>query len=248
MPSEYRFEIDIFTPLTLPMFRLAEYLEDLVELFGNRDHVHFLRVEEGSAAPVVIVDDPAIVKVDRRILQVRTGHGPAKALNAYRKLDDKLTDDNTSARLVNAGVKIIEFPGKNRRVARSIRSVREPGTLDGEVIMIGGRDETISIHVRSGDQIYLCTASREQGRKLAKHLFEGKVRIYGEGIWIRTPDGTWKLDGFSVDSFIPLRSVALSKAVAELRSLVPPGLGEVDDPIRFLSELNEVGNGPDEGN
>ncbi|MFZ0864037.1 MAG: hypothetical protein ABR881_23780 [Candidatus Sulfotelmatobacter sp.] len=32
---EYRFEIDAFTPATIPMARLAEYVSDLAKIFGN---------------------------------------------------------------------------------------------------------------------------------------------------------------------------------------------------------------------
>ena len=53
---EYRFEIDAFTPATVPMARLAEYVSDLATMFGNNSYVHLARIEEGSTAPVVLVD------------------------------------------------------------------------------------------------------------------------------------------------------------------------------------------------
>jgi len=245
MPNEYRFKIDDFTPLTLPMGRLTEYLQELVKLFGNRDYVHLIRVEEGSAAPLMIVDDQAVPKVERRMLSVKTGSGPSEASRAFQSIDDKLAEDNTGARITSgsSGLTLVEFPGKNRLLTKPIRSVRETGTLDGEVIMIGGRDETISVHLRTGDQIYICTASRVQGRAIAKYLFDDHIRVYGVGAWTRSAEGFWKLESFTVDSFVPLRTEGLGLIVKELRSITSPDLTAVEDPIRFLSELNEVESG-----
>ena len=45
---EYRFRIDVFKPDTMPMGRLAEYMADLSQLLGEKEQVHFVRLEEGS--------------------------------------------------------------------------------------------------------------------------------------------------------------------------------------------------------
>jgi hypothetical protein len=44
-PVEYVFRIDAFTPDTLPMARLAEYLSALAKLLGHQEHTHFVRVD-----------------------------------------------------------------------------------------------------------------------------------------------------------------------------------------------------------
>ena len=46
---EYRFRIDGCTPDTLSMERLAEYMADLSQVFGEPESVHFVRLEGGSA-------------------------------------------------------------------------------------------------------------------------------------------------------------------------------------------------------
>src|SRR3989304_9190927 len=108
--GEYIFEIDVFTPLTLPMKRLHEYIGDLINLFGNEDQVRFLRVEEGSASPVFYVEPPAVVRVDRRLLAVKTGSASRRAMVSFSALNDKLLEDNGTATLRSRQNKLLHFP------------------------------------------------------------------------------------------------------------------------------------------
>jgi hypothetical protein len=64
---QYRFTIaDSFTPDTLPMERLGEYVAALAKLLGERTNVHFLGVEAGSAVLVATIDPPAQPTVRER--------------------------------------------------------------------------------------------------------------------------------------------------------------------------------------
>ena len=47
--KERRFKNDVFTPETLPMERLAEYMLQFAKLLGEPERVHFVDVEAGSA-------------------------------------------------------------------------------------------------------------------------------------------------------------------------------------------------------
>jgi hypothetical protein len=50
---EYRFTIaESFTPQTLPMERLAEYIAGLAKLLGEQPNVHFRSIEAGSTVLV----------------------------------------------------------------------------------------------------------------------------------------------------------------------------------------------------
>ena len=50
MPGEqvYELYIDAFTPETIPMARLADYMASFAELLGQREHVHFGELKPGS--------------------------------------------------------------------------------------------------------------------------------------------------------------------------------------------------------
>ena len=55
-PREYRFETDAFTPETIPLYRLSQYLGDLARMMGQETNVHLVKVEKGSTVPVIAVD------------------------------------------------------------------------------------------------------------------------------------------------------------------------------------------------
>jgi hypothetical protein len=241
--GEYIFEIDAFTPLTLPMKRLRDYMGDLVDLFGNEENVHFLRVEEGSAAPAMYVDPAAVVRVERRLLAVKTGSASVRATRAYRDLNTKLGEDNAIAKLYSRQGELLYFPGRELEASPQIGPIREAGSIEGEVIGVAGRDETIQIYLREGEKIHTCTGSKEKARALAVHLFEGKVRVYGEGKWKRNKTGEWELDGFIVESFTPLLREPHTEVVKQLRSIESEELKKVT-PLTVLDQIrSEAGEG-----
>ena len=67
---EYRFTIDAFTPDTLPMSRLAEYMANLARLLGEVECVHFVRLEGGSTAVVHSVEPEAVPEVRKRVQSI----------------------------------------------------------------------------------------------------------------------------------------------------------------------------------
>jgi len=96
MPGEeiYELHIDVFTPETIPMARLADYMTSFAELLGHREHVHFGKVKQGSLVLAAHVDGIAQRKVERRVDEVRYGVGPELARKALQEVDDKLAEDN----------------------------------------------------------------------------------------------------------------------------------------------------------
>jgi hypothetical protein len=237
--GEYKFAIDVFTPLTISMKRLNEYVADLVNLFGNEESVHFLRVEESSAAPIVFVDTPAIIRVEKRILAVRTLSASVRATRAFRELNNKLGEDNAVARLTSREGELLYFPGRELTTSPEIGPIREPGSLEGEIIGVAGRDETVQIYLREGERIHTCTGNKETARALARHLFEGRVRVFGEGKWKRTKHGEWELSSFIVDSFTALKITPLGEVVIRLRAIESDELKAVKTPLSFLDEIRQ---------
>lgn len=109
----YRFAIDAFTPETLPMARLAEYLADLAKLLGQPEHVHFDAVQSGSAVLAPWVDRPAVPKVKAQLHAVTIGEGPPEAMKAYQSIDRRLAADNAIGVLSDdEGAHIIRFRGR----------------------------------------------------------------------------------------------------------------------------------------
>lgn len=229
MADEYSFHIDAFTPETLPMGRLAEYMSALAALLANEHSTHFVRLDEGSAVLVHKVDAPDAPKVQMRLAAVAAGQAPADAERAMERLDDLLASDNAVGRMVGpTGDTIVEFAGRNRPRALPFPSLRQEGSIDGNIVSIGGRDATSHIILEDGRISYSnIELPRDLARRLAGFLYGPKVRLFGSGRWERHADGTWKLLRFSVDRFEILDEASLSEVLTEIRSL-NSRLGSVD--------------------
>ncbi|MGB3390245.1 MAG: hypothetical protein WBA88_19930, partial [Pseudaminobacter sp.] len=81
MSTNYKFRIaDSYTPDTLPMERLAEYMIALAKLLGEPHDVHFDAVRKGSAVLVAKIDAPAQPKVRERVRRLEAGCPPSAAM------------------------------------------------------------------------------------------------------------------------------------------------------------------------
>ena len=235
----YELYIDAFTPASIPMSRLAEYMADFAVLLGHEEHVHFDKLKPGSLALAARADHIAQNKVQRRLDEARYGTGPKAAMDAVRSIDDKLAADNAIGSILHGKAKIIEFPGRTRPVKSSVGPIIQPGTLDGEVIQVGGRDETINIHIKTGEDIRRCITTKAIARRLAQHIFGTPVRVRGKGTWSRADSGEWELHRFDIEDFEPLEETPLSKVFEGLRARLTPPEGGRLNPIDLVRQLRE---------
>lgn len=144
---EYRFRIDAFTPATMPMARLAEYMADLASLLGHAERVHFVRVEEGSVVLVQQIDPEGAPVVEARVKGIGCGEGHSDARRAFQALDQRLAQDNATGVLLEpTGAEVIRFLGRDRAKPVVYGSFRQQGSIDGILVRIGGKDE--SVHLR----------------------------------------------------------------------------------------------------
>lgn len=217
---EYRFRIDAFSIDTIPMARLAEYMAGLARLLGEQEHVHFKDLEPGSAILVSRIEEPAVPKVGERLQRVREGRAPKDALEAFKTLDTLLARDNAIGTLIPPeGADIIAFPGRTRPKPMQYGPFRERGSLDGVVIRLGGRDESIPVLLRDGEAEYTCQASVAVSKRLAKHYLGAKLRVHGSGKWVREEDKTWTLQRFDIETFEVLDDAPLSEMVERLHAV-----------------------------
>jgi hypothetical protein len=167
--------------------------------------------------PVIRVERGALPAVRDRIAAVARGAGPADAMRAYHALDDRLGQGSLTATLLDAaGEAVLLFPGRGDADAVQ---VRQDGSIDGEVVRVGGQSEEARILLRAGDEVLAdITASRELAKELARHLYE-PVRLHGPGRWTRLSGGHWVLDGLRVERFDVLADAPLPDALAALHAL-----------------------------
>jgi len=218
--AEYRFVIDAYSPKTIPMARLAEYMRHLADMFGESAFVHFDRLEPGSTVLVSNIEREAVPKVKQRVVSVRRREGPSEGIRAYKAINRLLREDNSVGLLKEKrdGAIIIRFPGREE-TEEAFPAVRERGSIDGVIVRIGGKDETIHVTLESeNEQIAGCFTNRQVAKELAHKLFE-PVRLFGTGRWTRDNDGRWALIDFKIESFEPLEDIPLSKALGQLRTI-----------------------------
>ena len=241
---EYRFVIDAYTPDTLPMSRLAEYMADLARFMGTAEQVHFVRLESGSTVLVQVVEPQAAPKVRDRIYAVAHDQGPDDAANAFKALNRYLADDNAIGSLrVGGGAEVIRFPGREQLAPLTFGAFNQPGVLDGVLIRVGGRDDTVPVHLRDCERIHMCNATRDIAKRLAVHLYGPTLRVQGDGRWERDADGIWLMKRFNITEFCELDETPLSEVAERLRNVEGSGWTDIDDPhaeLRRLRRLDEA--------
>jgi hypothetical protein len=239
----YRFVIDeSFTPDTLPMWRLAEYMMEIADLLGEKPYVHFVEIGSGSTVLVQDVEHEAYPKVRTRVHDVKRGEGPPDARRAYESLNRKLATDNASGTLVeelepNApAARVLDFPGRKMFVESEYGPLTQAGTLQGVVIVVGGESDPVPVHIEDGAQVYVCRAKRPIAKELAAHIFGQPVRVEGNGRWFRDAMGLWIMRSFQIASFVVLEDTTLSNVVATLRQ-VPGKWKDRPDALSTLKTL-----------
>lgn len=234
------------TPLTIPMSRLLEYLTDLAAIMGHKESVHFLKVEEGSTAPVLLIDEEEEGRIKHRMQQAKRGQGPREANLAYCRFDQRLREDDGFAELTDEQQKsnILEFPGRNLTVPKKYGPISEPSSLIGQLRRVGGMDATIPVWLlREDGEILCCEASEAVCQALAPLLFQ-YVRVHGMAYWTRNEEEKWKLERFRIQSFDPkpLSNESFSETLERLRAIPNNGWSDVPDP---LEELRQIRHGED---
>lgn len=243
------FLIDAYSPDTIPMVKLAEYMADFAALLGKENAVHFAGLEKGSTKIAARIEFEDVPKVTARLNDIRRGIPPKDAAKIFDQIDKRLANDNATGRIFAEGdegsapAELLTFPGRERPKAHSYGPFVQDGTLDGILISVGGRDETIPLRLQNGETTYTnCDTTRAIARELGKHLFE-PVRIYGTGRWMRDVDNTWILLRFRVHRFEVLEKSRLRDTVTALRAVTGSGWKDMADP---LGELDDVRRDNDE--
>jgi hypothetical protein len=243
-PREYRFTIDgNYTRDSLPMARLAEYMQGFAALLGHRPSVHFSHLEEGSAVLVTKVEPQDEPKVGDRVRKTKKHIGPKDAADAYDAIDKLLREDNAVGRFIAPeGHKVIEFPGRLKRQYPLIGPISEMGTLDGVPVQIGGQDDPCWLHLEDVDGIVrICGIKRSDAIKMRDCLYEKSIRVKGLGRWHRDVEGKWVMRSFRIHDFQIIPSSDLESTVERLREIhARSEWAKTDDPLSELAEVDQT--------
>jgi len=241
--TEYRFLIDAYSPETIPMARLAEYLADLSTMLGEQSSVHFVRIDEGSTVSVYRIDSEAEPKIELRTKMLRSNSAEPWAQKAYGRLNKKLADDNASGKIeaLITGATIIEFPGRKGEAFGPMGPVTQTDEIDGVLIRIGGQGDPVPIHLMGhSGKLYVCETSRSKAREIARYYDGPPLRVIGNARWFRNLQGEWDLINFTIRDFVVLKDTKLADLLTEIRGM-PTGLDKIADPLGDLEKIRQQG-------
>jgi hypothetical protein len=236
--EQYIFRIDRFTPETIPMARLAEYMTKLADLLGASERVHFKEVRRGSVQIVSAVEVEAQPKVRTRLQSLKSTEIPTDVRDAFEALNGFLEEDNAVGSIKSGSAVILKFPGRERPRPPQIGPFTQPTELVGQLVRVGGRDKTAHAQLEDTDgHTWPIVMTREQARQLAPLLYGPTLRASGPGKWTRTPAGTWELEYLKLQSWEQLSDESLREVVDQLRKIEGSEWHGEADPAAFLSRI-----------
>ena len=247
MAKTYTLHINAYSPETIPMARLAQYMQSLADMLGHDAAVHFDGLRAGCTPLVSRIDYEQVPKVGAVLDALLRGEGAPETAKAQEAIDKLLADDNATGFLYeddDPGATIITFPGATRPRPMQYGPIKQEGSLDGILVSVGGADRTVHIRLQQGDLKFSnIDTDRETARRLGKYLFE-PIRVFGTGSWLREEDGSWTLKRFKVDSFEALKADDLRDVIEDLRSVEGSEWVKQDDALGKLRAMRDEGNGP----
>jgi hypothetical protein len=236
--KELRFHIEGTTPHEISMSRLAEYLREIADLLGNKQDVHFLRVETGSLPCIMEIEEQKEDAIISRVKKAIVNRGPKEAVNASSKLRLMLKRDDFSAEFkTDNGETFASYPLGKEKKEETFGPFWQEGSLDGIVVRLGGIDETLPVHLVFEGRQYICNATREMVKQLGSYIWGNPIRVHGKGKWYRNAQGMWELQFFDILGFEPLQETTLSEAVSDLRAISENRLASLADPLDEMQKL-----------
>lgn len=238
MPNkDISFHIDAYTPETLPLARLAEYLGLLASLYGHKESVHFQSIESGSAVLKSYVEEPDYQKVVNRIQLIHSNDGPKDLAKTFHQIDDCLRQDNATGK-IQYGENVIEFPGRNRRIEEPV-TITQIMEIDGVIIKIGGKDETIPVTIKDQEgKIYNCQINgNDRAKELSRHYLGKTLRLVGEAKLVRHPVDGWSLHSLIIEDYEPIDDDPLSDVFGKISAIEGIGWKKIPDPLEEWRSL-----------
>jgi hypothetical protein len=217
--DELEFEIPAYSPDTMPLDRLLQYLQEIGEVLGVAHEMHLVRIEPGSTKPVFKMPISVANDARARAAMVQRGEGTARQKRANETIRQMVRrDGGRSASLKDKGGVLLDFPPEVE--VAPIAGVRQPTTFDGVLLRVGGPGETTPILMQghAGEVQAGFSAPRALAKQMAPRIFE-PIRVNGIGSWARSTAGEWTLEKMLIQSFEPLEDEALSAVVAKLRAV-----------------------------
>jgi hypothetical protein len=234
---EFRFNLgDAYPHDRFPMKRLSEYLEQITLMFGEDEHVYFIRLEEGSTVLVARTEPDYVPQLEDNLEAIVRGDAPAQRIAAFDAVRRMFREDDSEGYILTPeSAKIIEFPRSEN--LSDLEPVFGPFSqyekFTGVPTWVGGEKalKRVALKERNGTNRRFDADENLAGR-IAKHLWKATIRVEGTAKWLRDAHGKWILREFKASDFDVLPDTALDEDVAALRAI--PGKWKDGDPIHEM--------------
>jgi hypothetical protein len=248
--TEYKLWIEAFTPATIPMRRLAEYMVQFARLLANDASVNFKQLDGGSTTLSAAARYEADPKINARLQGVKRADAANDAIESFERLNEMLSEDNaigkvyrraTSATVAN---EVLYLQGKEIPKQEKIGPFTEQATIKARLFRIGGRDETAHAQLLdSAGRVWNGALSQDQATKMSKYGLYQWFSVSGNARWTRAETGEWELVDFRISDFHPLADTSLEADIQSLREIKGSQWGKVEDPTAFIQELRKDDDG-----
>jgi hypothetical protein len=221
---------------------VAEYVADFAKMIGQEVEPRFESFRNGSARLCVKIPREHEYDVKTRGFLLLNGEAPEDALRAQERISRRLGMHKAKRATIrdSSNNKLIEIPIDRTPAVQSMPSLAKSGSLQGQIIRIGGKQETVPVDLQDVDgHIYSCKAKREIAKDLAKEIFGATIRVHGSGRWRRDDEGTWRTEDFMVHSFDILDDEPLDIVLSEIRTIK----SKWQDIVDPLVEMNLIRSG-----
>jgi len=239
----YTFHIDAYSPETIPMSRLAEYMLALADMYGEKGNVHFAGLKAGSTQILSRVEREAVPKVRQNLISAAEPT-PSDQVTAYKKLNDMLRADNAEANLLRSDSNVLTFPGRRLPRPAKLGPFTQAVEKDGVLVRIGGKDRSAHAIIDDGEgNSWSFEVTHDLARELALQLYDRPIRLIGTGRWFRDEEGRWQHKDLKATAFQILNADSLADVVGRIRSLPPEAWNLGDDPIAALQAIRDDNQG-----
>lgn len=224
--EDISFVIPGYTPETMPLDRLIEYLQQLAVVLGDPENLHLIEIRHSSTAPVLRAPIATALAAREQAHRVQRGEGTRRQTDAIKRLRRMVRRDAgaSASRERPALIKtpdrvLLEIPAATDDTG-AVDGLRQFTTIDGQLIRVGGAGENAALQVQGLDGQIMSgfTAKRALAKELGGMLWE-PVRLMGIGQWCRNEQTNWVLDRMMVQSYERLEDEDALVTLERLRKL-----------------------------
>jgi hypothetical protein len=190
-PTTFTLRILGTKPSLIPMDRLGEYLSKFADLLGKDNKPVFKAVKNKSVGIVAAVRTSDVVDVRARITQAKNNPDsrPGRALAGINSM--LVADRHLKAELIDPDSNVVYLFLNHPRPDPEVYRVQMSGEVDGVVLGISGRDETMHLHIVDHHErdIRLLVRNEALARQILKYFRADPIRLSVEGHWVRGEEG-----------------------------------------------------------